>query len=500
MVKEAFDNPEIERNLLYRLRPKTFILTLIFTAAFCAFMLLVTFLNNHSYYYGYYNDNGLELFQFYTAFALMLGYSYALLAAAFSIIREKTNKTYDFLYMVPMSDAKITVGKLIGSTIHMWFILGIVTPFITFAAVRSYTPIGLYNFFLFYLILISGCVLCASIGLLFSVGVAPKSSLIVVSGNIIVLGSALAGLIAGFARTGNQFIAILTPTTFLERFDQPSALTTADFFGFSIDNGILTVILYAWFSFWIIRAVIRRVRNPYGTYLKPLEALGFFAGLEVLLAGTHWNTFALHSRLWESFSFYLLFNGLVLLMMILLMTVPRDTYLDYVRGILTKKPSGFMDIKSPPHILMLLLCLILLIGFYGITNSRGLSLNYATDAYLSIWILVVFLYIFYLLVQLCKTFFIYSGFFAAVLIICAASIIPMIIIGVFRMPEKYILYFNPIIYIVEMHSNYYHYRYYRDFDYFGPPVALTVVLAVMLVIFILRHYQIENKVARRMGE
>ncbi|MBI5777921.1 MAG: ABC transporter permease subunit [Planctomycetes bacterium] len=502
MFKNAFNNPELERNILYRLRPKMAVLTLVFTVAFCVFVALVTLLNNNRYYYGYYNDGGLELFRFYTGFALILGYSYALLAASFSIISEKTRKTYDLLFMAPMSDAQISIGKLIGSSIHMWLILGIVTPFITFAAVRSYETIGLYNFTLFYLVLISGCVLCASIGLLFSVSINPKSSLIVAAGNIIIMGSALGGLIAGFARTDNQFLAILTPTSFLARFDSyDHALTSADFFGLSIDKGLLTIAIYIWFSFWIIRAVIRRIRNPYGTYLKPLEALGFFAGLEIFLTGMHWNTFTQPSHIWNAFSFYLLFNGLVLVMMVLLMALPRDTYQDYVRGILAKRPFGFMDRKSPPHILLLLLCGVLFAGLYGIINSNDISVKYAPEIYLAFWVLVAFVYIFYLLVQFCKTIFVYSGPLVAVLIICAASIIPSIILGVCRMPEKYFLYFNPIAYIMEIPGVYRHdYWHLRDADYFGPPVALTILLGVMLVVFVMRHYQLRAKIARRMKE
>ena len=497
MLKDAFNNPELERNILYRLRPKMVILTLIFTLAFCVFVALVTLLGNNRYY-RYYSDDGLDLFRFYTGFAVIIGYSYALLAASFSIIGEKTRKTYDFLFMTPMSDAQITIGKLFGSTIHMWFIIGIITPFITFAAVRSYTHIGFYDFALFYLILISGSILCASIGLLFSVSINPKSSLIVAAGNILIMGSALTGLIVGFARTDNQFLNILTPTTFLERFELTSSLTSACFFGLSIDKGLLTVVIYIWFSFWIIRAVIRRIRNPYGTYLKPLEALLFFAGLEALLTGMHWHTFSQEAHIWDAFSFYLLFNGLVLVMMILLMSLSRDTYLDYVRGTLTKKPFRFMDSKAPPHTLFLFLCILVFIGLYGIVNAGNIPIKYAFNAYLAFSVLIVFIYVFYLLVQFCKTIFKYSGPLVAILIICGASIIPSIILAAFRMPEEYILYLNPIVYIVEMQNTRHWYSQY--FDYSGPPVALTVLLGVMVAVFIMRHYQLKNKVARRMKE
>ena len=138
------------------------------------------------------------------------------------------------------------------------------------------------------------------------------------------------------------------------------------------------------------------------------------------------------------------------------------------------------------------------IGLYGIVNAGNIPIKYAFNAYLAFSVLIVFIYVFYLLVQFCKTIFKYSGPLVAILIICGASIIPSIILAAFRMPEEYILYLNPIVYIVEMQNTRHWYSQY--FDYSGPPVALTVLLGVMVAVFIMRHYQLKNKVARRMKE
>lgn len=500
MLKDAWNNPELERNILYRLRPRNIILTSLLTVAFCIFVAGIVLMrrSNYDYSYNFSMDNGLGLFLFYVGTALFLGCFYSYIAASRSVIGEKSRKTYDFLFMVPMSDTQVTIGKLLGSTIHMWFILGILTPFIAFAAVKSYAPVSLAEFFIFCGILLTGCVLAASIGLLLSSGLSPKSSLISSGSTIGLVIIAFIAFIMGFSSNDTGIISVFFPTAFIARYNPylPDTPLT-DFFGISIDKGLLTIALYAWLSLWVIKAIIRRIRNPYGTYLKPWEALVLFVGLEFFLLGIHWNKYIQESYEWNVISFSLIFNGIIIAVIMLLLTLNKESYLDYLRNELLKRPVRFMSDQSPPHMLFFFLVVIFLLGIGGIMFSGISSRSFIFDAFLASLVMITFLYSFCLLVQLAKTIFVYSGSLIAILITGACLALPEIAIGVLNLPDKYNVYINPVSYIIEMQNSYYDWS---GFEYLALPFGLTVLMVAMMAVFAWRHYHLKWAVARRMKE
>jgi len=500
MLKNAWNNPELERNIIYRLRPRNIILTSLLTVAFCGFVVIIVMMrrSNYDYSYDFSRDNGLNLFLFYVGTSLFFGYFYSYIAASRSVIGEKSRKTYDFLFMAPMSDTQVTIGKLLGSTIHMWFILGILTPFIAFAAVRSYASVSLAGFFVFYGILLSGCILAASIGLLLSSGLSPKSSFISSGSTIGLVIIAFVAFMMGFSSSDAGIISIFFPTAFIARYNQYSYDTSlTDFFGTPIDKGLLTIALYAWLSLWIIKAVIRRIRNPSGTYLNPWEALILFVGLGLFLLGIHWNKYIQESYEWDIISFSLIFNGIVIAVIMLLLTLNKESYLDYLRNRLMNRPVRFMSYQSPPHMLFFFLSIIFLLDIGGIMFSGISSWSFILAALLASWVMIAFLYSFCLLVQLAKTIFIYSGSLIAILVAGTGLSLPPIAIGVLNLPDKYNIYSNPVSYIIEMQNSYY---VWSGFEYLALPFGLTVLMVAMLAVFAWRHYQLKGAVARRMKE
>ncbi|MFH1226919.1 MAG: ABC transporter permease [Planctomycetota bacterium] len=506
MIKDIFTNPEVIRNARYRLRPKTVWLTIFITAAFLILVAIMAFnpLRDNAH------ESWRNLFVAYAWIATVTGFFYGVSLTTMSVMGEKDKKTYDFMFMTPLSDSAISIGKLIGSSLHMWLILAIMTLFLLVSGLGG--EIAPVKMLVFYLALILGSLLCAACGMLVSVSITRTTSSLV--GVLIVLGVCVisSGLGMGSREYDGylQFYGLLSPVPIimdiseeLSRWYDPNIIS---FFNRNINAGLLTIAIYAWLIFWIMRAVIRKVRNLQGVYFTELEALIIFVVFEVLMAGFQWkymsNPYGKH--FWDSLATYLITNGIFLAVFSCGLTLSREDYFSYVRQGILKTPAEALRKLSPPHILYIILCLTMIGGL--------LMIPFRTDNLLlvglEIWVLIAAVSIFYLLVQFLRTILVYAGPVVAIIISAAALGLPPIFLAAFGVPDKYFVWFNPIAYITQIHwflfrlgtDYYYHYRNkpFTNTDLWFLPVLLAVMLAMMLVFFIVRHNQIKRTIRHRM--
>jgi len=497
MFQDIFSNPEIVRNARHRLRPKTVIMTIVITTVFLIFVAFLALGPHNRVDYKSWH----ALFIAYAWISTLAGFFYGISLTTTSIIGEKDKKTYDFMFMTPMTDWQIAIGKLLGSTLHLWVILAIMMPLLGLSGFAG--QVETVRMFIFYLVLILGSLFCAAAGLLVSVSITRMTSSF--AGVIIVLLIAYAG--GMFAEAGRyvpylNFYGLLSPISTIrditDQFETSSYSfkNSISFFGAEFNGGWFTIFLYVWLTFWIMRAVIRKIRNLQGVYLTKVEAFIFFIVMETLLVGFQWEYLRSgEGKFWPSLATYLITNGMLITLLSCGLTLSREGYFSYVRQRLAGAPLKPGDKRTPPHVLHIALCLIVALGFVAAQAKATFPAPDITIALLEIFVLVAGISIFYILLQYLKTIFVTAGPLVAFIITGAVLAIPPIFIAAFDLPGKYHTYFNPLAYITNV-------PYLRvDFtntDLWVHPVILGVVLIGMIIMFVLRHSAIKRIIRHRM--
>lgn len=446
------------------------------------------------------------LFIAYAWISTLVGFFYGISLTTSSVIGEKDKKTYDFMFMTPLTDRTIAIGKLLGSSLHLWLILAIILPFLVISGISgNITPVKVI---VFCLVLMLGSLLCAACGMFISVSITKMTSSLI--GVIIVLGgyvfSGMLGIAFQQSEPHLEFFGLLSPVLIIfdisnEFTRWPKDFGIISFFNNDIYNGWFTIFIYIWLTFWIMRAVIRKIRNLQGRYFTQSEALIIFVVFEILLVGFQWEPISNYECFWYSLATYLLTNGILLVALSCGLTLSRDDYFSYVRQRILKTPPGLLRKQSPPHVLHIILYLIMIGGL--------LVMPFHTDnillVWLEIWVLIATVSIFYLLAQFLKTILVYAGTVVAFVISGAALGIPPIFLAAFGISDTYFIWFNPIAYIAETHwfssrhlMEYYSGKPFSDTDLWFHPILLAVILIIMLVLFIFRHIKIKHIIRRRM--
>jgi hypothetical protein len=388
----------------------------------------------------------------------------------------------------------------------MWLILATMLPYLFFSGILG--QVDTIRLTLFFPILILGALFSASLGLLISVSITKMASGF--SGVFILI--ILGGFSAMFASWGQhgedyfKFLGSLSPVPTLwhiqdefgtSRYYHGLFKDNISFFGKEIAGGWLTIFIFTWLTYWIMRAVIRRVRNLQGVFLTQIETLIFFIVFEIFMVGCQWEYLQYgYNHFNASFAVYLLTNGFLLIILSLGLTLSRENYFSYIRNRLSNQPYKLLGKQSPAHFLLVLLSAILIIGFIVMCSYQQPLVNW-----LSIWVLIATVSIFYLLVQWLKTILLYSGPAISVVIFGVLLGIPPIVIAIFKLPDIFYAYLNPIAYIIEM-------KWYYDKDWLSwawpryslwiHPILISGILLIMLCLFIWRHYAIERIVQHRM--
>jgi ABC-type transport system involved in multi-copper enzyme maturation permease subunit len=492
MFKDIFNNPEIIRNVRYRLRLMSVIITVSLTYFLALFVIFVVIVpSSHTPYPERFHG----LFLFYAWITILIGCLYGVSATTPSIINEKDKKTYDFMFMTPLSDRTIAVGKLLGSTIHMWFLIALLTPFLLISGLLG--KVDILALIFFYLILLVSTLLSATIGMLISVSVGKTTSGFAGVIAIIIIYFASASFIGLRKEAPHlEFFSLVNPSRILIDITggKEPFKDIISFFGNDINAAYLTIGLYIWFIFWIMRAVIRRIRNLQGVLFTPIEAIIFFTVFEFLILGFQWKYMRTTEYFWPSFAIYLSVNIMLLLLLIPGITLSKENYFAYVRGRAESQRYKLMDRRRPAHLLFGLLCTIMVIGLLIITEATTLECT-ATPLviWLQTWVVIAMILSIYLIVQMSKTILTNYGSFASLIIIILSLSLPPIVIGTFKIPEEYYMHLNPIAYLIGAPN-----LWASGIYLWIHPIVITAVLLLMILLFTLRHFQIWQVIQRRM--
>lgn len=289
-----FNNPEFIRNVRLNLRPGK-----MFTTAGIAIILtlVIGFSLNHLQGvppdgprgWGFYLLKSLFWLQ---ALILAAGGGIACVNA---IYREKDQNTFDFQRVTRLSPLELTLGKLFGAPVFMYFLCLCFTPMVVFAAWKGHSDF--LSLLIAYALLLVGSLVIHSFALLVS--------LLTVRGShttaIILILVALWTFSNIFMLTGNYLqLASLSPFYASEYVYRPVSIfgltspTMMDtFFKHQVKHFVVFIILDLCLVAWFLLALARNIKrdpNQYDLY-SPLQSFGIIAFINfVLLAFVNWQS------------------------------------------------------------------------------------------------------------------------------------------------------------------------------------------------------------------
>ena len=299
-----FTNPEIVRNARIQLRPKR----MISAAALCAAIevaLIYFFLrggfavDSTTTVYG--GGQGLlRTILWIQAVVLVIGGG---IASIHAIQREKDQNTFDFQRLTRLSPLELTIGKLFGPPLTVYFVFVCLLPAALVGAVYASTS---WSFVLTaYVILILGAITYMAFALVISLflqrGTATWAilfylllALLTASRNGLLywglgpIGPFFAVEVAGESSWTAAAKHVTTPLAWPP---MPGRLQDL-FFGIPVPHVVVLVCLYITVSIWFLTALVRNIKRDPASYelYTPAQALGFLCYLDfVLFAFFRWQ-------------------------------------------------------------------------------------------------------------------------------------------------------------------------------------------------------------------
>jgi hypothetical protein len=294
-----FSNPEILRNARIQLRPGK----LLIAAGLCA---VVEGALGYAFFHGtsdvsiggvYYNQGRalLHVILWIQALVLVIGGGIACIHA---IQREKDQNTFDFQRLTRLSPLELTLGKLFGTPLMVFFVFLCFIPAAIVGAVAGHASATIV--LAAYVLLILGAVVYDSFALVMSlflrrgtvtwatlfflVFVGYSSSSNVFLAAYLALGSISPFIAIDLVKQNSWSLASETISIGGRTFYPPNPFHDV-FFGVSLHHALVLFILYVTILAWLIPAVARNIkRDPtnYELYTPP-QALGFLCYLNFIL-------------------------------------------------------------------------------------------------------------------------------------------------------------------------------------------------------------------------
>ncbi len=293
-----FSNPEFLRNVRSQLRPKKMLVV----AFICAVLSLSTaygFLHNTPEAIRDTEARNLLEFTLY-AQALVLGAGGSI-ACLNNIFKEKERNSFDFQRSTRLTSVELTLGKLLGTPVFMYFVCACLMPLSLVAATLAHT--GLSFFVAAYVVMLVSSLALHSLALLLSVLSIRGSQ----TGGIILILIALwisayrGNFYPGYAFHLGALGPFFAPQLVEQTAWSPGALERKlafgdysyyeshgmvdVFFGVHVNHVPVTLIVDSILMFWFLLAVIRNIKRDPAEYelYSPWQFIGLTIFLNVVL-------------------------------------------------------------------------------------------------------------------------------------------------------------------------------------------------------------------------
>ncbi len=289
-----FTNPEIVRNARIQLRPKRMLIA----AGLCAAIEVALY---YAFFHGGVNvDSGstgygrgpglLHVILIIQALVLVIGGGIACLHA---IQREKDQNTFDFQRLTRLSPFELTIGKLFGPPLMVFFVFLCLVPAAIVGAVasRSSWTVVLAT----YVLLILGSIVYDAVALAISLFLRRGAVTWAILFFILITGATTQGRIPGLALgpvSPFVTVSIAERTTWslaqdLPRIyiDNPPVSFRDLFFGMPVHHALVLFIFYLTMLAWIMPAIARNIKRDPANYelYTPPQAVGFLCYLNFIL-------------------------------------------------------------------------------------------------------------------------------------------------------------------------------------------------------------------------
>jgi hypothetical protein len=366
--------------------------------------------------------------------------------------------------------------------------------------------INVAHLVLYCMVLITGTLFFASLGLLISVSVNRTANTTVGALGLVFC---IAFIPCMFDTGGDilpqDFLSILSPIRMMREIGKAEIwyptrqlfINNVSFFGYEINGAILTILSYLYLTFWVVVAIAHKIRNSSGIYLSKFQAIIFFIIFEIFMVGAVWEfsllpPYHLHyeDMFRESLSIFSFINIILLLVFSLGLTLSYDDYFAYVRAKIDKRPYGLFHQRTPAHLLFFIFFIIISLGFVIALRPSELV---PKEIILHLVVALETIALFYLTTQLLRILMKTYGVVVSVLLTLIASTIPPLVIEVFKLPAEYHIYFNPVAYLTLLYN--------VDESiliingvYYTLPILLGILLVIISIFFICRHYQIKKQI------
>ena len=287
-----FSNPEIVRNARAQLRLKR----MGAAAGICAALSLVLIYSNAGNQHGFRGKGGgaETLFMTILSIQLVVMVIGGGIASLYAIQREKEQNTFDFQRVTRLSPWELTIGKLFGPPLTVYFVFVCLIPAALIGAVAAGVPWPMV--LAAYVILILGSFAYQSVALLISLLLGRGTLIWAVLGYLVLLSmTANAG-----AGSMDFALGMLSPmyAPFMVQMKISNQLGAVSrqtdlFFGKAVPHALVLCILYLTVLAWLVPAIARNIKRDPAEYevYSPMQALGlvFYVNL-ILFAFFKWST------------------------------------------------------------------------------------------------------------------------------------------------------------------------------------------------------------------
>jgi hypothetical protein len=273
-MASLWQNPELQRHVRGRLRKGRIVGGLVL---YIGILLLIIYVSLQMHE-GDLPILGRMLYFLLLGIQFFVSYIIGTVICAGSIASEREKQSYDLIRMVPAQPYAMALGRLLGTPILSYLLMGITLPVSLLCLLVGGIDLGL--FLTTQLVLLVGGLGIHSVGLLISAQ-APRAQ----AANALSLLTlfVFAGL---FSLPQLNF---LHPMTYLSLANQQQVLSEVTFFGWALPHLVLAVGVSLFLVIWGLVGVARNLEQEDNRAFSRGQSLGFYASFAFLLTGLFWK-------------------------------------------------------------------------------------------------------------------------------------------------------------------------------------------------------------------
>jgi hypothetical protein len=313
MSISSYINPELVKSFRTSLSPrKTIFVTLLALSLACV-IAGISWVSSAppipDYDYRQLERAGKDAFFAYTIVLVALLFIIGPAMSAISLIQERLRGTAIFQQMVLISPFELAMGKLLGSSLLVYFAALVFSPFFILSA--GLADIGPNQLFRIGIFFVFGGIFCQAVGLL-------VSAMVSASGDKFVRGGLLVGPIVG----GFGLITCVATQSFFFTPDPYYTSHTLHFFGQFVPGASALTVLFIVGALWAFSLTIRQIKAGQLIELSPWPVWLLFLTAELILVGICWGYEVTRDNFWSQgmlplsrLFLYLIANWVALLVM-----------------------------------------------------------------------------------------------------------------------------------------------------------------------------------------